>query len=113
MSIRRAVEDLVNAGSFPSEEATVEEIEKTQRLLELITAPVSDEEAQMLLATFGPDDCFGMACVQVGDLVTATNPATGTTTAEPVTAQHVNQDTDLADVTVRDSSGAIALLHTT
>lgn len=61
MSIRRAVEDLVNAGSFPSEEATVEEIEKTQRLLELITAPVSDEEAQMLLATFGPDDCFGMA----------------------------------------------------
>jgi hypothetical protein len=51
--------------------------------------------------------------VQVGDLVTATNPATGTTTAEPVTAQHVNQDTDLADVTVRDSSGAIALLHTT
>jgi hypothetical protein len=61
MSIRRAVEDLVNAGPFPSEEATVEEIERTQRLLELITAPVSDEEAQMLLATFGPDDCFGMA----------------------------------------------------
>jgi hypothetical protein len=50
MSIRRAVEDLVNAGSFPSEEATVEEIEKTQRLLELITAPVSDEEAQIYLS---------------------------------------------------------------
>jgi hypothetical protein len=61
MLFRRAVQDLVNAGPFPSEEATVEEIERTQRLLEVVTAPVSDEEAQMLLVTFGPDGCFGMA----------------------------------------------------
>jgi hypothetical protein len=61
MSIRHVVEDLASAGPFPTEEATVGEIEETQRRLELITPPVSDEEAQLLLTVFGPDGCFGLA----------------------------------------------------
>jgi hypothetical protein len=61
MPIRQTVQNLVSAGPLPSEQATVSEIEATQRLLELVTAPLSDEEAQMLLAIFGPDDCFGLA----------------------------------------------------
>jgi hypothetical protein len=61
MSIRPAVVDLVKAGPFPSEEATVAEVEETQRLLARVTAPVSDEEARMLVMAFGPDDCFGLA----------------------------------------------------
>ncbi|MFJ6426995.1 hypothetical protein [Streptomyces hydrogenans] len=61
MSIRREVEDLVNAGQFPSEEATEEQVTETQRLLERITRPVSDEEAQALATIFGPDDCFGLS----------------------------------------------------
>jgi len=40
--------------------------------------------------------------VNVGDKVVSTDPATGQTKAEPVTALHINHDTDLTDVTVRD-----------
>lgn len=61
MSIRPEVYDLVSAGPFPSEEASEEEIANTQRLLERIAAPVSDEEAQALTMVFGPDDCFGLS----------------------------------------------------
>jgi hypothetical protein len=38
--------------------------------------------------------------IAVGDKVTATDPATGKTTAQPVTALHRNHDTDLTDVTI-------------
>ncbi len=38
--------------------------------------------------------------IKVGDQVTATDPNTGKTTAQPVTALHLNRDTDLTDVTV-------------
>jgi hypothetical protein len=51
--------------------------------------------------------------VQVGDQVAATDPETGTTTAQPVTDLHLNQDTDLADVTVTDANGTTAVVHTT
>jgi hypothetical protein len=61
MPIRREVEDLVNAGPLPSEEASEEEIAETQTLLERIAAPVSDEEAQVLTAAFGPDNCYGLS----------------------------------------------------
>jgi hypothetical protein len=52
--------------------------------------------------------------VKLGDEVTSTDPETGETTAEPVTQLHVNQDTDLTDVTVQDeATGTRAVLHTT
>ncbi|MEU5946736.1 RHS repeat-associated core domain-containing protein [Micromonospora sp. NPDC047465] len=38
--------------------------------------------------------------VKLGDRVLATDPATGRTTAQRVTALHINRDTDLTDVTV-------------
>ncbi|MEV4136545.1 RHS repeat-associated core domain-containing protein [Dactylosporangium sp. NPDC049742] len=50
--------------------------------------------------------------VVVGDKVRSTDPQTGADTAETVTALHVNQDTDLADVTVLTAEGA-SVLHTT
>ncbi|MCX5560867.1 hypothetical protein [Streptomyces sp. NBC_00038] len=61
MSIRDEVNDLLVAGPFPSEEATEDEIVETERLLERVTRPVSDEEAQALVTVFGPDDCFGLS----------------------------------------------------
>ena len=61
MSVRQAVRELVSAGTFPTEDASVEEIAETQRLLECIEMPISDEEAQLLLMAFGPDNCFGLA----------------------------------------------------
>jgi hypothetical protein len=51
--------------------------------------------------------------VQVGDKVQATDPTSQTTNGEPVTQLHLNRDTDLADVTVTDSKGQQAVLHTT
>ncbi|GLI03334.1 RHS repeat-associated core domain-containing protein [Phytohabitans aurantiacus] len=41
-----------------------------------------------------------IAQVKLGDKVLATDPETGRTTAQRVTALHVNRDTDLTDVTV-------------
>ena len=38
--------------------------------------------------------------LRVGDLVTTTDPQTGTTRPEPITALHQNNDTDLTDVTL-------------
>jgi RHS repeat-associated protein len=51
--------------------------------------------------------------VKIGDQVTATDPETETTTAEPVTALHLNQDTDLTDITIHTSTSDPAVLHTT
>jgi len=47
--------------------------------------------------------------IQLGDMVVATDPETGQTSAEPVTVLHLNLDTELADVTVSlpaDGDGA-------
>jgi hypothetical protein len=60
-SVRPEVADLVRAGPFPSEEAGQEGIAEAQRLLERITGPVSDEEAQLLATTFGPDTFYGLS----------------------------------------------------
>ncbi|GAB3142341.1 hypothetical protein GCM10027290_16620 [Micromonospora sonneratiae] len=52
--------------------------------------------------------------VELGDEVTATDPATGQTKREKITRLHLNQDKDLAVVTVRDSkTGKTTVLKTT
>ncbi|MFF7634326.1 hypothetical protein ACFZB9_14395 [Kitasatospora sp. NPDC008050] len=58
--IRRTVADFVEMGPLPAEDgATQEAIEALEGLLKAIEEPVTDEEAQALLGTFGPDGCFG------------------------------------------------------
>jgi hypothetical protein len=51
--------------------------------------------------------------IRVGDLVRATDPVTGLTSDQPVTAVHVNQDTELADVTIVDAELEHATISTT
>jgi large repetitive protein len=52
--------------------------------------------------------------IKVGDKVRATDPKTGKTEAKSVTALHNNHDTDLADVTIKDTkSGKTTTLHAT
>jgi hypothetical protein len=51
--------------------------------------------------------------VTAGDRVRATDPETGATVTETVTRQLVHQDTELADLTVRDADGDTAVVHTT
>ena len=61
MPIRKEVEDFIRAGGLPSSEAPQEEIERAELLLLRISAPVSEEEATLLLGAFGADDCYGLA----------------------------------------------------
>jgi hypothetical protein len=51
--------------------------------------------------------------IRVGDKVTATEPTTGHTQAQTVTAIHINHDTDLLDLLVTDKHGHTTTLHTT
>jgi RHS repeat-associated protein len=51
--------------------------------------------------------------VKVGDKVVSTDPDTGQTTIRTVTTLHLNNDTDLTDVTVTDTAGHAQTLHTT
>jgi Pretoxin HINT domain len=66
--------------------------------------------------SFDPDTKVLMAAgtaraikdIEVGDEVAATDPATGQTTAQPVTTLHLNNDTDLTDLTITvAASGAV------
>jgi hypothetical protein len=50
--------------------------------------------------------------VRVGDMVLATDTATGKTQAEPVTTLWVNHDNDLMDVTVKTASGTSTIKST-
>jgi hypothetical protein len=51
--------------------------------------------------------------IRVSDQVQATDPYTGTTAARPVTLLHLNQDTELTDLTITTPDGTTATLHTT
>jgi hypothetical protein len=51
--------------------------------------------------------------VKIGDKVTATDPTTGKTSARTVTALHLNQDTQLTDLSLQDANGHTTIVHTT
>jgi hypothetical protein len=60
--IRKEVAELVKLGAFSSEDETIEEeIERRADLLDAISKPLTDEEAEALLPCFGPDDYYGVA----------------------------------------------------
>ncbi len=64
MAIRDSVRDFIALGPLPrSDDDAVEpeDLDNFARHLKAIERPVSDEEAAALLASFGPDDCFGLA----------------------------------------------------
>lgn len=60
MAVRPEVEAFLALGPFPPY-STDEPIDVYKERLEKITAPVSDEEAELLIGMFGPADCFGLA----------------------------------------------------
>lgn len=59
MSVRQEINEFV-AGPLPSESADTQAIAEAQGLLERIVRPVTDDEAQVLAAAFGDDDCYGL-----------------------------------------------------
>ena len=61
--MRPEVIDLVKKGPLPSARGGVELIKEWQEMLERITPPVFDKEAEALTELFpaNDDDCFGLA----------------------------------------------------
>lgn len=61
MSIQQPIRELESLGPLPSEEASsVEFLEQWQAALDAIQTPITDEEAVILCALFGPDLGFGL-----------------------------------------------------
>jgi hypothetical protein len=61
VTVRPGVRDFVNLGPLPDSGASVDMIAKHEEYLARIERPVTDEEAELLVRCFGPDDCFGLA----------------------------------------------------
>jgi hypothetical protein len=61
MSIRKEVEEFVALGPLPDESASEALITEHQVSLQRIKKPVADEEAALLVKSFGSDDCYGLA----------------------------------------------------
>ncbi len=59
--IRDEVKSFVTLGPLPDFSADQATIDLHQQALEKISAPISNEEALALLASFGSDDSFGLA----------------------------------------------------
>ncbi len=78
--LQDAIMRIKAAGPFPaSSEATIEQVDEYERLINAIQQPLSLEEAEVLLRTFGPDDFFGAAwtllhLIEKTDLPTSMQP---------------------------------------
>lgn len=59
--MRPEVLEFISVAPLPFESAEPAEIARAETLLDAITAPVSDEEAELLVQCFGEDECFGLA----------------------------------------------------
>lgn len=59
--MRPEVLEFISVAPLPLESAEPAEIARAETLLGAITAPVSDEEAELLVQCFGEDECFGLA----------------------------------------------------
>jgi hypothetical protein len=60
MAVRPEVEAFAALGPLPASSIDAH-VDTHQERLERIVAPLSDEEAELLVGMFGPDDCFGLA----------------------------------------------------
>jgi hypothetical protein len=54
-----------------------------------------------------------ISTIAPGDEVIATEPLTGATTGQKVTAVHINNDTDLTDLSIKTPNGRVETFHTT
>ncbi|MEV5847614.1 hypothetical protein AB0M32_37205 [Streptomyces sp. NPDC051985] len=73
--MRPEVQAFVETGPLPDWDAREEEIDLRTRQLAAIPGPVTAEEAEALVACFGPDDCYGVAWTLLHLIETGPNPA--------------------------------------
>src|SRR4051794_26015272 len=69
--MRDEIAHLVELDPLPAEQAPVEDFDRYEPALAVVTPPVTDEEARALVGLFGPDDCFGAAWTLVHLIETA------------------------------------------
>lgn len=84
--IRPQVKRLVEMGALPPDRgADPAKVDKFDPEIHAIARPVSNAEARMLLAVFGPDDCYGLAWTLLHLIETAPQPV-----VDNVPAPHSN-----------------------
>lgn len=82
MTARAQVLAFVSMGPLPdSNVATAEDVDRRYAALTAIKPPVTEEEATLLLNSFGPDECFGLAWELLHLIETA--PAAASAVAKP------------------------------
>ena len=87
MTVRKEVKEFVSRGPLPSpDEAQEEHLAVLSALLGQISPPVSVEEAALLMHSFGPDECFGLAWTVLHLIETAPGGAPIDTDAPPTDA---------------------------
>jgi predicted component of type VI protein secretion system len=60
--MRKEVKELVELGRFPATSTVnLHTIELQQKLLQAITLPITDDEAEALMSLLGADEYFGLA----------------------------------------------------
>jgi hypothetical protein len=61
-NVRKEIEEMMALGPLPSEtDADIDLLKKYESLYRVVTRPVTDDEARVLVNLFGTDGCFGMA----------------------------------------------------
>lgn len=86
--MRSEVQAFVADGPLPDWDAEGEEIDRRVEQLEAIAKPVTGEEAQALVACFGPDDCYGVAWTLLHLIETGPNPVLTTEPAPGANEWH-------------------------
>jgi hypothetical protein len=61
MTIRNEVRYFSTLGQLPDENSSEDALLVLQKALQDIKPPVSREEAELLISSFGSDDCYGLA----------------------------------------------------
>ena len=87
--------------------------EGSSALDDAIAACVRNSFSAATLVVMANGSVEPISQVKVGDKVESTDPATGKTVSATVSHLFVNDDHKLADVTVRNATGAVATLETT
>ncbi|MGW4470902.1 hypothetical protein ACWENQ_14620 [Nonomuraea sp. NPDC004354] len=72
--MRPEVQAFIADGPLPDWDAEEEQIDRRDRQLRAILAPVTAEEAKALAACFGPDDCYGVSWTLLHLIETGPNP---------------------------------------
>jgi hypothetical protein len=105
----------IDVKGFPAVEKALRGLTDSKSILDgledLLKSCVGDSFAPDTRVLLADGRTEPIADIRVGDKVLATDPRTGVTGAEPVTALHENLDTDFADVTINGDQAVRTTQH--